>query len=149
MSELTVIRGKTRVQGECDVPLVAHRTTLMKRRWRGTAEDGREFGFDLEKPLGHGAAFFADGETRYVIEQSPEEVLEIAVGTVEEAARVAWNLGNLHFGVQVLANAVRVTEDPAVLQFLEREKINFRRVIGVFLPLSTGASHHHAPHHHD
>ena len=31
------------------------RYTLAKRRWRGVAEDGREFGFDLEAPLADGA----------------------------------------------------------------------------------------------
>jgi urease accessory protein len=70
-------------------------------------------------------------------------VLEVPVGSIEEAARVGWNLGNLHFGVQVLPTSVRVTEDPAVLQFLTREKIAFRKVNCVFLPISTGGHHHH------
>ena len=77
------------------------------------------------EPINHGAHFFAVGETYYVIEQLPEEVLEIPVTTPEQAARVAWSLGNLHFGVQVLAGAVRVAEDPAVLQLLAREGIAF------------------------
>jgi len=132
------------------VRLLASRATLSKRRWRGVAEDGREFGFDLEEALAHGAHFFVDGAQQYVLEQSPEDVLEIPVATVEQAARVAWNLGNLHFGVQVLAGAVRVMEDPAVLQFLSREGIAFQRVNCVFLPLSTGAHQHrdHSHHHH-
>jgi len=124
------------------VRLLAPRTTLAKRRWRGAAEDGREFGFDLEKALRHGTLFFSDGVNHYVVEQTPEEVLEIPVATLAESARVAWNLGNLHFPVQVLAQAVRVVEDPAVLQFLSREHLSYQRITSVFLPLSAGAHHH-------
>ena len=57
--------------------------------------------------------------------------------------------GNLHFSVQVLPNAVRVTEDPAVVQLLTREHIAFRKVTCVFLPLSAGAHHHHHAHGHE
>jgi urease accessory protein len=130
------------------VRLLASRATLAKRRWRGVAEDGREFGFDLDEALAHGAHFFADDASHYVLEQTPEDVLEIPVTTMEQAARVAWSLGNLHFGVQVQPQAVRVTEDPAVLQLLARESIAFKRVSCVFLPLSAGAHHHHHGDHH-
>jgi urease accessory protein len=150
MGELTIIRAAMRDQPPHGnhVRLPVTRATLAKRRWRGRAEDGREFGFDLDKTLAHGSHFFAEGATHYVLEQQPEKVLEIPVGTPEQAARVAWNLGNLHFPVQVLTEAVRVTEDPAVLQFLAREEISFQRVICTFLPLSSGApSHHHNPIH--
>ena len=152
MSELTLIQNLPHHHdhhGEhSHVKLLAHRTTLAKRRWRGTAEDGHEFGFDLDVTLSHGAHFWQKDETSYVIEQMPEEVLEIAVVTTEQAARVAWNLGNLHFGVQVVPGAVRVTEDPAVLQLLLREGIPFKRVTCVFLPLSAGAHSHTHSHHH-
>ena len=147
MSELTLIQ-KAAHHHEPNghhhhVHLRAPRGTLGKRRWRGVAEDGREFGFDLDEALSHGDPFFVDGSKVYVLEQTPEEVLEIPVSTLEQAARVAWSLGNLHFGVQVLAGAVRVTEDPAVLQLLSREGIAYQRVTCVFLPLSAGAHHHH------
>ncbi len=125
------------------VRLLADRATLAKRRWRGVAEDGKAFGFDLDESLSRGTPFFVEGETLYVLEQAPEDVLEIPVSNPEQAARVAWNLGNLHFGIQVLPNAVRVTEDPAVLQLLHREAIPFQRVRCVFLPLSASAHHHH------
>jgi urease accessory protein len=152
MAELTIIQNNPHPHGvygpHHHMPLAASRATLAKRRWRGVAEDGREFGFDLDEPINHGAHFFAVGETYYVIQQTPEEVLEIPIASPEQAARVAWSLGNLHFGVQVLPEAVRVTEDPAVLQFLSRENIAFRKVTCVFLPLTTGSHHHHDHSHH-
>ena len=147
MSELTIIQNNPHPHGvyghHVHVPLRVDRTTLAKRRWRGVAEDGREFGFDLDEPINHGSHFFAMGENYYVIEQTPEDVLEIPVTSVDQAARVAWSLGNLHFSVQVVEGVVRVTEDPAVLQLLAREGIAFRRVRCVFEPLSAGGHHHH------
>jgi urease accessory protein UreE len=138
------------LQGESgSVRLAASRSTLTKRRWRGVAQDGKVFGFDLDAPLGHGIHFHTEGATRYVLEQLPEEVLEIPVTTLEAAARVAWNLGNLHFGAQVLPGSLRVMEDPAVIQFLSRESLPFQRVSCIFLPLSAGAHHHDHSHHHE
>ena len=149
MSELTIIQNNPYPHGVYGphehVPLRVERATLAKRRWRGVAEDGKEFGFDLGEPINHGAHFFAVGDNYYVIEQTPENVLEIPVATVEQAARVAWNLGNLHFGVEVLTGGVRVVDDPAVLQFLERDGVAFKRVSCIFLPMST-AAHHHLEH---
>ncbi len=151
MPELTLIQNNPHPHGvyghHTHIPLRVDRVTLAKRRWRGVAEDGKEFGFDLDQPINHGAHFFAVGENHYVIDQMPEEVLEIPVTTIEQAARIAWNLGNLHFSVEVSPNAVRVTADPAVLQFLSRENIAFKKVTAVFLPL-TATSHHHHDHHH-
>ena len=154
MTELTIIRHNPHPDGvygpHTPRPLRVDRATLGKRRWRGVAEDGREFGFDLEEPINHGAHFFTVGDNYYVIEQTPEDVLEIPVATVDQAARVAWSLGNLHFGVEVIEGAVRVTEDSAVLQLLSREGITFRRVSCVFQPLSSGGHHHddHSHQHH-
>jgi urease accessory protein len=151
MADLTIIQKASHggVHGpHSHIHLPASRATLAKRRWRGVAEDGREFGFDLDQPLAHGDHFFGESDKWYVVEQAPEEVLEIPVSTLEQAARVAWSLGNLHFGVQVLTDAVRVTEDPAVLQLLSREGIAHRRVTCVFVPLSAGAHHHHDHGHH-
>jgi urease accessory protein len=147
MSELTLIRSLPRQHEGSDcltqIPLLADRTTLAKRRWRGVAEDGREFGFDLDQPMGHGDYCFYEKDTSYFLKQLPEEVLEIRVTTLEQAARVAWSLGNLHFGVEVVDGAVRVQDDPAVHQLLHREGIASSHVTCVFLPLSAGAHHHH------
>ena len=151
MTELTIIQNNPHPHGvhgqHSHVPLRVDRATLAKRRWRGVAVDGREFGFDLDEAINHGAHFFALGENYYVIEQAPEDVLEIPFATPEQAARVAWGLGILHFGVQVLPGVIRVLEDPAVLQFLSREDIAFRKISCVFLPLSPGANLSHDHHH--
>ncbi len=153
MAELTIIRSAAPNPKPVDnfqvVGLQASRATLAKHRWRGLATDGREFGFDLNEPLGHGTLFYTEEGRLYVTEQLPEEILEIPLTTLEQAAQVVWRLGNLHSTIQLLPNAVRVTEDPAVIRMLESFHIGFQRVTCIFLPLSAGAHHHHDHGHHD
>jgi urease accessory protein len=149
--ELTLIQKLPHVHGlhgHRQVRLQAERSTLAKRRWRGVAHDGREFGFDLDAILVDGTPFLIEGDIYYVFEQLPEEVLEIPVESISEAARVGWSLGNLHFAVEVRPDSVRVPGDPAVLQFLAREKIAYHKVKCVFQPISVGAPHHHDHSHH-
>jgi urease accessory protein len=119
------------------------RLTLAKRRWRGVAEDGREFGFDLEKPMTDGVAVFQT-ESLYVIAQKYEPVLEVALGTdAPTAARLGWLIGNLHFPLEVAGTTVRVADDPALRQLFEREKIGYIACKRVFHPLGGGHSHGH------
>lgn len=128
------------------VRIPVDRLTLAKRRWRGVAEDGREFGFDLEKTLTDGIAVFQT-ESLYVIAQKYESVLEVALGSdAPTAARLGWLIGNLHFPLEVAGSSVRVADDPALRQLFEREHIAFIACKRVFHPLGGGHSHGH--HHH-
>ena len=129
------------------VTIPADRLTLSKRRWRGTAEDGREFGFDLERPLGDGEFVHADENAVYRLAQQPEAVLVIDLGAATEAARVGWLLGNLHFRLALDDGVVRAPDDPAVRQLLEREHIHYRQIEAVFHPLGGGHAHGHGHSH--
>ncbi len=126
------------------VPLSVDRRTLAKTRWRATADDGQEFGFELAHPLTHGATVHQSATHRYVINQRQEMLLCVAVHTPEEAARVGWMIGNLHFPAQVRGNAIFVEADPAVRQMFAREGVAFDEAEGVFEPLkAAGGGHHH------
>ena len=82
------------------ITLCVERRVLAKRRWQGHAEDGTEFGFDLEIPLRNGACFYRDEERNYVIDQKPESVFLVSYSNPKEAADLAWQVGNLHFPAQ-------------------------------------------------
>ncbi len=126
------------------VQLPVDRRTLAKTRWRAVAGDGQEFGFELAHPLAHGATIFQNASHRYVIDQRPETLLRVAAHTPEEAARVGWMIGNLHFPAQVCDGAIFVEADPAVRQMLAREGVPCDEVEGVFEPLkAAGGGHHH------
>ena len=118
------------------------RIVLAKRRWRGVAEDGREFGFALDAPLSDRAAVFMSDEGVYFIAQKYEPVLEVALGNdAPAAARLGWIIGNLHFPLEVAGPIVRVADDPALRQLFAREHIAFTECKRIFHPLSGG--HHH------
>ena len=124
------------------VRIPVERLTLAKRRWRGAAEDGCEFGFDLETPLHDAAVVLQTNNVVYAIAQKFEPVLEVALDTdAAKAARLGWTIGNLHFPLEVAGTIVRVSDDPALRQLFDRERIQFVACKRVFHPL--GGAHHH------
>jgi len=128
------------------VRIPVERLMLAKRRWRGVAEDGMEFGFDLETPLSDDAPVFASEIAIYRLAQKYEPVLEVqssafAAGKSADAARLGWMIGNLHFQIEIAGDVVRVSDDPAVRQLFEREGIAYVACKRVFHPLSGGHQH--------
>jgi urease accessory protein len=122
--------------------LRADRLVLAKRRWRATAENGVEFGFDLPSPLTHGDIFFASESTIYAIEQKPESVLEVALIPKPSAvARLGWTIGNLHFPIQVTEDSIRVPDDSALRALFVRQNIPFTATEAVFVPFAQAHSH--------
>ena len=122
------------------------RLTLAKRRWRGVAEEGREFGFDLDAPLADGACVFQSESAVYFIAQKYEPVLELRIADcglriATDAARIGWVIGNLHFPLEVTEDAIRVTDDPALRQLFARESLPFTPCKRVFHPLGGGHRH--------
>ena len=126
--------------------LPVDRLTLARRRWRGVALDGTEFGFDLEHPLADGDVFFQGDIAVYRLAQQPEPVLEVPLTSPVDAAQTGWKIGNLHFQIAVTAQTILAPDDPAIRQMLEREHITFRPTSAIFRPLGGGHSHGHATH---
>jgi urease accessory protein len=124
------------------VRLVVDRLTLAKRRWKRNAEDGSEFGFDLERPLRDGVVFYQTEKATYVISQKAEPVLEIVlIPRSAPVARLGWAIGNLHFPIEVTDDAIRVPDDPALRQLFTKEGIPFAEVECVFQPFAKTHSH--------
>lgn len=124
------------------IRLVAERRMFLKRRWRGVAEDGTEFGFDLESRLKNGGVILREDLADYVVWQEPELIYEVLLETPAQAALVGWKVGNLHLPVEVTGNTVRVIHDPAMRQLCEREGWALNESTVVFNPLRVTA---HAP----
>lgn len=128
--------------GLARVRLHVDRFSLAKRRWRGSAEDGAEFGFDLIAPLVHSAAFHANDQSVYTIEQRPEPVLEVLlIPRPAPVARLGWTIGNLHFPIQVTDEVIRVPDDIALRQLFDREKIPFTLCERIFEPFAKSHGH--------
>lgn len=136
------------------VPLHADRFTLAKRIWRGCADDGTEFGFELAVPLEPGATVWQTESVRYVVQQAEEPVVEIPLDLPPSAAAgIGWAIGNRHLELQAEPTRLIAADEPAVRQLLERLKVPYRQTTAVFRPgrfargnQSThelGASHRH------
>lgn len=118
-----------------EVPLKVERITLAKRLWRGAASDGTEFGFELEKPLKHGDAFWQTPTARYVIAQQPEPVVEISLDVAPSAAAgIGWAVGNLHLELQAEPTRLLAPDEPAVRQLLERLNVPYKPTTAIFRP---------------
>jgi urease accessory protein len=126
-----------------EISLKVERRVLAKRRWRGQAEDGTDFGFDLIAPLKHGIYFHFEDEKNYVIDQKPEEVFRVPYPNQKEAAHRAWQVGNLHFPAQFKDAYLLVEGDLAVRLMLDRNQIPYEEAIEVFQPVLAASGHHH------
>lgn len=118
-----------------EVALRVERLTSAKRLWRGTAADGTEFGFELEKPLKHGDVFWQTTTTRYVLQQQTEAVLEVSLEIAPSAAAgIGWAVGNLHLELQSEPTRLLAPDEPAVRQLFERLQVPFKPTTAVFRP---------------
>lgn len=116
-----------------EVALRTDRLMIAKRLWRGTANDGTEFGFELAAPLKHGDTFFQTATARYVIAQQPEAVVEISLDVAPSAAAgIGWAIGNLHLELSAEPTRLLAPDEPAVRQLLERLKVPFKPTTAVF-----------------
>ena len=137
-----------------EVFIDADRTTLAKRRWRGAANDGMEFGFELSMPLKHRDTVFQSPTVRYTISQAEEPVVEISLNVAPSAAAgIGWAIGNLHLELSAEPTRLIAADEPAVRQLLERLRVPYRQTTAIFRPgrfargeqltHELGASHRH------
>ena len=118
-----------------EIALRADRFTLAKRLWRGTADDGTEFGFELSAPLKHGDTVFQTATARYVVRQAEEPVVEISLDVAPSAAAgIGWAIGNLHLELSAEPTRLIAADEPAIRQLLDRLKAPYRQTTAVFRP---------------
>ena len=118
-----------------EVPVRADRHDVARRLWRAVAEDGTEFGFELEKPLRHGDTVFQAAEVRYVLRQQAEPVLLIALDLAPSAAAgLGWAFGNMHLEASTEPGRLIVADAPAARQLLARLGVPFTTANLIFRP---------------
>ena len=117
------------------VAIRVDRLQLAKRRWRGVADDGVEFGFEVDTPLLPEQVVEQGEGKRYVIIQTPEPVLEISLEiTPAAAAGIGWAIGNLHLELAADHRRMWTPDDPATRQLLDRLGVSFAATSAVFRP---------------
>ncbi|NVK19460.1 MAG: urease accessory protein UreE [Methylocystaceae bacterium] len=91
-----------------------------RRRIKMTADNGQDFLLDLEQ-----ATYLAEGDlleledgTTIRVVAALEDVLDVTARSIEEAARIAWHIGNRHTPVQVLNGGMMRLRYDHVLQHM-------------------------------
>lgn len=130
-----MLAAASQLPPECQIVLRAERREFLKRRWRGIADDGAEFGFDLDERLVDGCVIHHRGGFDYIVRQMPETVYRIAFETAAHAALVAWKTGNLHMPAQICDDAILVLHDDAMRNLIEREGWTFSEIEILFTPM--------------
>ncbi|MCS6772273.1 MAG: hypothetical protein NZ740_09660 [Kiritimatiellae bacterium] len=133
---MIIVREK--ISCPAGLPRIAIRVSreqLSKGRWRATADDGTEFGFDLVVPLKHGDCAYCTDRAAYILEQRPEKVLALPLPpTAAEAAGLAWQLGNLHCPIEITADSIFVADNPAVRKWLATGHLSYAETERIFSP---------------
>lgn len=132
-----------------EVAVRVDRQKLARRLWRGVADDGTDFGFEVETPLRHGDVVWATAAARYVIRQAAEPLLEIALGdSPDQAAVIGWAVGNMHFVIEARPGRILAPDDTGLRSALDRVAIPYRVTTGVFQPhrFASIVGHSHGPH---
>jgi len=118
-----------------EIAIRVDRQRLAKLLWRASAEDGAEFGFQLEAPLRHGDIVWVTDRARYAVRQEPEPVLEIPLGPEPDgAAFIGWAVGNLHFAIEARRSRLLAPDDSGLRQSLDRLGIHYHAAVEVFQP---------------
>ncbi|MBT5928225.1 MAG: urease accessory protein UreE [Verrucomicrobia bacterium] len=131
------------------IVLEIDRFKLSKRRWRGKAQDGVDFGFELSEPISHGTCFYQTDHHSYWISQTPEQVLEAEYASDNsDGLRVAWAIGNLHMSMQVEGPVIRVADDPAIRQLFSHLEVAYIEKMAIFQPLRVASEMGHHSHSH-
>ena len=133
------VAASSELPEEARITLSAERRQFLKRRWRGVAEDGTEFGFDLETRLTDGCVVLQQDGKDYIVRQLPETVYEVPFESTAHAALVAWKTGNLHLPAQIFDGFVRVLHDEAMKNLLDREGWIYSEPTVLFQPLKAMA----------
>ena len=118
-----------------EIAMRVDRQTIYKRRWRGRADDGTEFGVEVSAPLNHGDSVWESETHRYVVQQSPESVVEISLSVAPSAAAgIGWAIGNMHLELSADPTRLLAPDEPAVRQLLARLQVPFTPTTAIFRP---------------
>jgi len=129
-----------------EIPIHVDRWQLSKLRWRAAADDGREFGFEVDEPLHHGDIVCCNDYNYYTIHQTSETVLVVNTTEKEVVTKLAWSIGNLHQLLQVSGSELICADDPSLRQLFDQLHIAYKVESRQFEPMRSASAHHH--HHH-
>ena len=121
-----------------------------RRRIVLTGEKGTQFLLDEAKPvsLRDGDGLLLDDGAIVLIAGLAEPLIEISAGSVLDAVRLAWHLGNRHTDVQIAGDKIRIRRDHVIEDMLRGLGAKLSSLDVPFDPEPASPSHEHH-HEHD
>jgi urease accessory protein UreE len=120
--------------------------TWEQRRWmrgRFTTEHGREIGVAL--PTGvqiePGRILWIGKDWYLTMAAADELLLAVHPDTQDEAIRIAFEIGNLHFPLALSGNDLLVPDDSAMIQLFSRIGAKWEKCRAAFRPVGKGTPH--------
>ncbi len=120
--------------------------TWEQRRWmrgRFTTESGREIGIAL--PTGiqiePGRILWIGPDWYLTLDAATEPLLVVDASNREQAIRIAFEVGNLHFPLAVEGDELLVPDDSAMVQLLGRIGVRWQKRTAPFRPIGKGSPH--------
>lgn len=120
--------------------------TWEQRRWmrgRFVTEGGREIGVAL--PTGTqvepGQTLWIGADWYLLMEATKEPLLAIRARDREQAIRIAFEVGNLHFPLALETDRLLVPDDSAMIQLFGRIGVCWERCSSAFRPIGKGSPH--------
>jgi urease accessory protein len=117
-----------------------------QRRWlrgRFTTERGRQIGIAL--PTGvqiePGRIMWIGHEWYLTMAAALEPLLAIRPDNHQEAIRIAFEVGNLHFPLAISGDDLLVPDDSAMIQLLSRIGAKWEKRVSAFQPIGKGSPH--------
>ena len=121
-----------------------------RRRVRMTDDGGADFLLDLPQAavLKDGDGLTLEGGGYIQVRAASEAVADIAAGSPEHLARLAWHIGNRHVPVQVLPGGVlRILDDHVLVDMVRGLGAEVVRRRAPFSPEAGAYAAEHAPEH--
>jgi urease accessory protein UreE len=122
--------------------------TWEQRRWmrgRFTTMQGRKIGIAL--PTGTnpapGAILYVGADWYLKIEAAIEAVLEISPSDYNEAVKIAFEVGNLHFPLALEKSKILVPDDKVMVRLMDRLGAPWKRRQAIFDPIGNTQLHQH------
>ena len=122
--------------------------TWEQRRWvrgRFTTHKGRKIGLALPTgtTLAPNALLWVEPDWYLRVEAATESVLEILPLDYEEAVKIAFEVGNMHFPLAMQGNRLLVPDDKAMVRLMDRLGAKWEKRQTVFNPIGKNESHQH------
>lgn len=122
--------------------------TWEQRRWvrgRFTTDKGRKIGLALPTgtTLAPNTILWIEPDWYLRVQAAAEAVLEILPLGYEDAVKIAFEVGNLHFPLAMQGNRLLVPDDKAMIRLMDRLGARWEKRQAVFNPFGKNEYHQH------